>query len=696
MEINNDFIVKENKEILYQKFPLLKNIKSDQDSIFIPIEYTFELRNCLIKIFDDGYSYINSYCTTYKIINALRYLGASDKTIEKSIKHVEDIESMRDFEYMYAVYTLINDMVDWRKFFRQHPRPFAHLEKISSVGLYHDSKLFMDLLLFYKNFDMTLCYDEINDFVREEINTLNSMRKSMKDVFLVDPYNIFDYFKHTPAFSNDNVWKCDNVSIVPKPEYGRCMLSSIADVRKKFEEFTFGLFRIIKKNAVEFPFNNVVFAGGSVMKIIDTNYMPKYGRQSDLDMFIIGKTYEEKKETFDRIIKWFENIDPVTGKTNVFFSMIGSVVNIYIKNVKRVFQIISSDAKSPFDVIDRFDLTHIQWCIHNNKLYGTPGACQSLREKTSYVNNVPRLNEERFIKALYYGYDVHYTAEAKDVADITQLLGKITCPKTGNKITNPLLTNMIRTFQSHWYPVHDDELEPDEEEEIILAQIEKESKVNIVTTDSKKITNEIVIGGDFDNMYASISYTTFNMTHLLHQNNRWASKILLRTRRNRVKLTSDDLIVRGITDNAEHKIIKVAATKEFIAFCEQLEGPVRNMYQLQGELTKKLVAGDCITIKISKGKLNKDNSISFLRDRNGMPLIIDENLSVDDVIQMMFTITLVNNYNNKYIELDPVRLIKVNETVIEDNRDEIHKLTEQLSQKVSFDTVIDIDDEIDL
>lgn len=542
-------------------------------------------------------------------------------------------------EYLYLLYCENENLVDFKRFFRSARDPFdsvVNAVKIPEVKM--NPTLYVNLLMFFKNYKLNAVFDNNDKTVQDKLRQLYKARNAIWQTFLVDPYTIKNYFEYVP--SSYEVWDHKGISVLPQYQYGENTLAVFDDAIGRMREFAHGM---LEKPGEKFP-SNVIVAGGSVSKFLGKNYNKNKARQSDVDLFVFAPTYEERSKCFGEIIDWFK------GK-NTYYALRGSVATIYVKNVDRKFQIISSNCITPNAVISGFDLTHNQWCYWDGKFYGTPEACLSMREQVSQFCNTSRLKVLRMIKALYWGYSIKKdNIAAEKGVDITEL------------VSNPQgeqVQKIIREMHGWYYPKNTD-MDPEEERMHILCQIEKDANAMIATDDPIYIKNNVTISGNFDTDYASILYTTFNPANLVIVG-RDMRDVKLADKSGTIRLTTCTMTVsKYVNSEIGIDIHTKPVDASFVAFCNTLEGPVLRLFH-GGEIGTPLVdKSGQISFGIPRHLLNRqaERGVSVMKNQRGMALNIEEDLKVGDEIQVMFIMQLIREENKKSMKLLPVKLIK--------------------------------------
>lgn len=572
----------------------------------------------------------------------------------------KDWISLSGAKYAYMVYQFNAELVDFRVFFRLHAEPLNALIKTATMILStRDPVMYINILQFIRSYNFDRCFDEHSEVSRDRILVLNKSRDAMAEMFLIDPYSelMEGYFRYTEEYRD--IWSCENISSVPKPELGDETIVPFETAQERFHNFTFGLLdKPLNESDVEFPYNNVVIAGGSISKILNAAYDIKKARQSDVDIFIYANTHDERTRVFSELLDWFKSYNVEFGTTRTYYAVRGSVVTIYIKDIERKFQIISANATTVSDVIGRFDMTHIQWCFQNGKYFGTPGACKALRERVTVLDNIGRLRVDRMVKALYNGYDIQY--RVIDDMDITTLIYPIVDKITGIVTHSAQLKKYIREMHGFWYPRTDDNMDAADYREYILCQIEKDSHAAVVTDHPAIVMQNITIGGNFERDYDSISFTTFNPRLIVHGRVQRYGRNTVTSAFGIVHLSTSPMVVSRIIQNDTGiEIVLRATDPEFGAFCAQIEGPICRTYGYNSA-HNRIIVNDEISFIMPAYKINRQERTgkSLMRSHNGAPLNIEEDLQPGDEIQVIFIIDCNARFQHTFVTIKPVKIIK--------------------------------------
>jgi len=160
----------------------------------------------------------------------------------------------------------------------------------------------------------------------------------------------------------------------------------------KLGKFTFGLDKVIPWEKTNF-----ILTGGLLYDVLTNNFSHEL---MDIDLFFYG-TIELKLEILQELMM---NLD--LNQYDWMIGYIGSVIYLFIQGIPRIIQLIMTDKNSPEEIIDTFDLTHIQMYYQNEVVYGTELAISQLETKTTDSTNthfVPYRLIKYFEKGLNIG-----------------------------------------------------------------------------------------------------------------------------------------------------------------------------------------------------------------------------------------------------------------------------------------------------
>jgi hypothetical protein len=225
--------------------------------------------------------------------------------------------------------------------------------------------------------------------------------------------------------------------------------------------------------------------------------------------------------------------------------------------------------------------------------------------------------------------------------------------------------------------------------------IEKDSIATLVTDDPNFVMNNVTIGGNFENDYESILYSTFNPATIMNRaQGRAINRVLLRSKHGAIRLTSGLLKVQNIiTNDTGLEIVACIDEEKFREFCNTLEGHVYRLFR-NGGVTRHILndAGE-IKFSVPRYRLDQQSTrgISCLRNQRGAALNIEEDVRPGDDIQILFMIELLMYPQERAVDLKPVKFVKyckydpevvAQEKVAEEN---LEKEIDRLNYENEFD-----------
>jgi len=574
--------------------------------------------------------------------------------------------SLGHCEYMYPVYNAQPTLVDYGRYFRESTDPFAFIK--SAVGMRDvDGSVMVESLVFYQTYVFNGVFEGADDITRDKIGVLRECRKDAFNNALIDPYmpSLNSYFRYAP--DTEDLWKCEGISSVPRPQAGSPTIAPHADVVQRLNEYTLGW--LDKSPNPEyagkaFPWENVALAGGFTMQLLDVQFNPK--KSSDIDLFVYGKSAEDRARAFETIVHWFHTDQTIYAEK-------GSVMTVYIVGVNRKFQVINTNNKSIWDIIGRFDMSHIQWAMYNDgtwRIRGTPNAIKSQRDFISRFGCIDRIRAERIVKALYRGRDVEKNVEViQNHIDISDLI---------RDVNNTNLKAIVRGFHQYYYPSYQGDpktmtiAELDEQRQHMEGMIAQDSKCQLVTRDPAKAINDIVLNGNFTTDYEAMAFTTFNVASVVHQGvARRNIKTPVKDRSGIIRLLSGEMTVVSIVNNDNGIELKCrVADPMFTQHIDTLERIVFRVYN-NNAVTQHIIGGDgLVRLFLSRFTIDLQTSRghTLLRSKKGEYLTIEEDLNIDDTIQFVYGMEVNCNTESRFIELRALKIIKTSEhTVHEDD-----------------------------
>lgn len=148
------------------------------------------------------------------------------------------------------------------------------------------------------------------------------------------------------------------------------------DFIQNFQKYTLNLFD-------DFDWTNCVVAGGLACKITDIRFNQnlKLGlyNSSDIDIFIYGKTKKKKA----KIVYILNYLRDKLG--NFYMINYSNVISLRFLNYHREIQLVIGNYKCPLQIINDFDLTHLQMYFDGKTLQGTEKNMEALRTRLTQI-----------------------------------------------------------------------------------------------------------------------------------------------------------------------------------------------------------------------------------------------------------------------------------------------------------------------
>lgn len=144
----------------------------------------------------------------------------------------------------------------------------------------------------------------------------------------------------------------------------------------------------------DFPnLKDVIVAGGFINIAIDPTLKYSDFSTSDIDIFICGKDYEKQLKV---VLEFF---DKMGAKYKKYYD----IINVYIPDYSRNFQIICTDKESVFNVITNFHTSNVKCGLYNGKIMITPDCKIALDSKKALINPM-NINAYTLSKIIKRGY----------------------------------------------------------------------------------------------------------------------------------------------------------------------------------------------------------------------------------------------------------------------------------------------------
>lgn len=243
-------------------------------------------------------------------------------------------------------------------------------------------------------------------FINNWISFLN-IHKKIPENCILNVYDFYDFTLYNPYYTESyelfNIKDPNkiilNIFYNPnKKEYIKNdkTLRPFDEFIKRFHNFTQNLF-------VDFKWNNIIIAGGSINKLLGYTF-EKIPKSTDIDIFIYGTEYQ-KKITTEYLINFLKS----KFHQNIYFVFRDSVINIYIPNNNLpMLQIIISEYTEAQNIIYNFDIDYVKVFLQNNQVFCTPSFLASYKYQITSVDYY-KITHRRLKKISRSGFNLLYT-----------------------------------------------------------------------------------------------------------------------------------------------------------------------------------------------------------------------------------------------------------------------------------------------
>lgn len=246
----------------------------------------------------------------------------------------------------------------------------------------------------------------------------------------------------------------------------------------KLGKITFGLDKVIP-----WEDGNFILTGGLLYDILTNNFSREL---MDIDLFFYGLDIKSKQETLNKLMI---NLD--LNQYNWMIGYIGSVIYLFIQGIPRIIQLIMTDKKSPEDIVNTFDLTHVQMYYQNDIVYGTELAISQLETKTTNSTNTHYV-PHRLIKYFEKGMNIGDKIFTNGNFISSQLTYKLYKQKRQNKIY--VITNNLTIYPDG---THIDFINWDREKLDLGNEYFDKCRIYYAKPDNKKILLDVNMVGKF-------------------------------------------------------------------------------------------------------------------------------------------------------------------------------------------------------
>lgn len=609
------------------------------------------------SIFVDNQHIVTSSHDLYVVKNLLTMWGfnTDDNETFSAVVHSQRYTvSVLSFSLLWKYWKVIPNIIDWAAVFRRS----LPTEVMTSIlgAENHSFASILEIKTFFHELDFVHLFDENTPETAKLIDKYNKDRVDNCEKYAItlqldEPVDMMEISQH--KLYNGEVLDCKKMSRQSRCEIGAPTMVAAAAAADRFHEYTNGLFLKSPNPEFagrEFDWSNVCVAGGSALKLITPWTTNSELRASDIDVFITGKTFHDRSISFERTLNWFECDD-------VYFSVRGSVVTIFYKNMPRKIQLISISEKTSFDCICRFDFSHIAVAFVGTRWMWTPTAWNSICTQTTVLGNVHRWNPQRMYKAMVNGYDVAINDKIQGTQmDFKEILD----------ISAESVSQIVADGGAWYYPRDEPDMTPEEERAYHMSCIKKDTNAQAVGRTVETVLKNILIGGSFDSDYAAMLYSNFDIGSLLAKvATKGGNEMLLSSLGGIVRLlTCNCTVTEAVLGDDGFRIILLPSDDTFNVFVEKIEGPVFKIYRQRG-VHEHLITNGKFSCEMPAFKINsaRNNGIALARTQRGESVDLSE-IVIGDIVQMVFNIKFVLSGVLR-VHLMPIRFIKHSEYTAE-------------------------------
>jgi len=657
----------------------------------------------------------------------------------ENLTKVDKWIELTDKVYLWPMYSFAPDLVSWdRVFAMDDTKVFYDAVKcmnIEGVVGHIDRKI--ALLKFFQNYDFGSAFKESNNEVDSMITNLNAQKNCLKfftgcmsawqpgykEYFVASPPGVLQ----DPEAKGATLWNAEPIASqrqsYKRPAPGDSVMVSKEEFEDRFyNKIACGMLTTspnpeLAKLGEKFPFESVIFSGSIIQQALDPYFDEQ--KTSDLDIFVIGFKAPEREAAFKRIVEWF------TCQDMVYYGIKGGVVCIYIKDIPRQFQIINTNHANGIDIINRFDLSHIQWFAKNTTMatyakritaasivgyaadhykyeglhvFGSFRAFEAQRTRVTQITNNAKVTTPRLIKGLIRGFSIETNQQIKDnVIDITSLVER----PTGSDIRGH-----IRNYSANYFPrsIDSERFDGNKQDETnyILRMIGLETQAQEVTADPLVVMNKTTLNINFEVEYDSLGFARFNSDTVINNGRaRGKTEFTLRNKNGNIYMIGGQCQIIDVSNEEGNIDIRMKILDhEFIDFIKNiLEGNVLRRFT-QKALTKNLLLGadsDTLEMRFDKFKYERRLKAAVkdtcARTNRGAQISLEEDLNPGDHISPMFQIVYNINENPQNqrggaddgeqkgisVRLVPIKIIKIenDDAGSDDENDETVMLNKQ-------------------
>jgi hypothetical protein len=610
---------------------------------------------------------LRSWLDVLALLEISKQIGVTDNVLAKAFANFGSDTSalkMTGSEHMFQCYALLPETVNFDKLFRTIDSAVSIIKQNLTEYPYD-----VRLRQFVASYDILKAFPKAETrAVKQKIEKLKTELAALGDSLLVaTPEDVRVIAYEGPSHS------CKGFTQANTPLAGELAFVAHDEILRRFHAATYDMFK--DRDGKKFP-SGVVFSGGLYARLLSPTFDLKHARGTDIDIFPVGKDFAERERLFKEILQWFAS-------SKTYYAVLRSVVTVYVLDIPRKFQIVSTNSSTVAQVIQGFDLSHVQHALtfaepglQSPRFWSTPAGVETQRTRVATLHPTVRTNAKRCYKALRMGYNVDASPNAIEICDISAMVAQP---------TEEPAKSYARELTTYYLPRSDPELSIQELTEFVLANVQKDSNADSATTDPNVVLQTAQIGSNFRGNYDMRMFSTFdkNTVKPANNNHRNFQTFMCDNRGKRIFMQSSPAKVKSFAADADSLTITLAVEQKFGEFLQTLQTDVFRLYR-QGGVTKNFIVDGTYTLKINRTFVNSlvRKGSSILRNQRGRPLDVDEDLIEGATVAFVFTTQFVVQGDERYITLSPLSLIKHEDstTTTSDDSDDAAENLEDIAE----------------
>jgi len=534
------------------------------------------------------------------------------------------------------------------------------------------------------SFDYRGTFPNLNIEVIKQISEAEKEKTRNNELLLVnlDLIKNSKYTKRTAAPDNSFIPKwTSSINISETSIYTNSW-------KDNFTAFTCGVFQTpINPKFINatFEWKNLIIAGGAVRNIMYEKYQPNYF--SDVDIFVYGNSLE-RREKLKYLLNWFSG-------PNTYYSYVGCVVGVLIKNIKRRFQIIITNATSAYEILNTFDFSYIQYAIkptfdkdtdlYNLNLVATAAAAKTTSNGVATLQNVSNMSAARITKCFYNGFAIKFNAKLESFFNIKEEF----CDRS-------LVSSYIQEFNTVFY-LTDETIKDIPNENIdlfIQSMMSATTKLKNSTKDPESVLTNVSYDGLYVSDYSAASVDNLDYSLMTISGDPRVSDIPIKGLNGGHFIYSAENIQfksANQTKSGCEISFDISGSPKFQNFINSSIGEILKALKIESKLfiLKNPVADGILKINVHSHNVSKNLTNFAYLDNNNVTI---NDLVANEPLDINF-ILLVNKRPDKVVIITPI-LVKVQKFTNDKSREEIRKMVENKKLK-NKNTSVQVTNEFD-